>query len=59
MEENKIKEIHYNNIIKTILQSDRVSPPLTLESDIVSDFKERCEYYIDSLKKLTKKTIPK
>lgn len=59
MEENKIKEIHYNNIIKTILQSDRVSPPLTLESDIVSDFKERCEYYIDSLKNMTKKTIPK
>ncbi|EBG6161792.1 hypothetical protein IIG59_004258, partial [Salmonella enterica] len=59
MEENKIKEIHYNNIIKTILQSDRVSPPLTLESDIVSDFKERCEYYIDSLKKYDKENNTK
>ncbi|EBI5935912.1 hypothetical protein DWE68_01240, partial [Salmonella enterica] len=32
---------------------------LTLESDIVSDFKERCEYYIDSLKKYDKENNTK
>lgn len=49
MEDLKHKEIHYNNIINNILTKRQISPPITLSSDIVSDFKKRCEYYIETL----------
>lgn len=54
MEDLKRKEIHYNNIINNILSKSRISPPITLESDIVTDFKKRCDYYIETLKKYDK-----
>lgn len=58
MEVLKRKEIHYNNIINNILSQKQISPPITLESDIVTDFKKRCEYYIETLKKYDKKHDP-
>ncbi|WP_279204983.1 hypothetical protein [Obesumbacterium proteus] len=51
MDDEKTKEIHYNNIVKNILSMTLIAPPLILESDIVTDFKKRCEYYVRELKK--------
>lgn len=57
MEIEKSKEIDLNNIINNILTSSRISPPITLKTDIVSDFKGRCDYYINALRKYDKENI--
>ncbi|HEJ8043926.1 hypothetical protein JY535_15250 [Serratia marcescens] len=51
MDDEKLKEIHYNHIINKILSTPLISPPFLLEKDIVTDFKNRCEHYINAIKK--------